>query len=105
MAIAGTTLIISQLSITPGPQFKHFSVPLYLRVALVGSVLIRRQSGVWAGVLAGLLSPVVGVVLVNPFFIFVLGEAPVQFAVVGLITGLLVWVIARSKAWWLKSPA
>jgi hypothetical protein len=113
MAVVGTGLVIAQLPMRPGPDWNRFSWPLYIRVVIVsvalwvaiGSVFIRRQSSAWTGVVAGLISPVVGVIAVNPLFLFILRDAPWQFAGVGLATGVLVWLVARLQSPWLDGAA
>ena len=102
--MVGTYILIGQLGIVPGPQFKYFAWPVYLRVILVsnaiwvgaGAFFIQKQSRFWLALLIGLFSPVVGILMVNPFFIFVLAQAYLTFALVGVATGALVCLIARS---------
>ena len=112
-ALAGTQFVISALPMNPGPDFKLVSWPVFIRVTIVsialwvglGSLFIRKKWGLWVGLLCGLLSPIVGVILVNPIFVFALGQAPLQFGAVGVVTGVLVWLVARSESGWLRDAA
>ena len=78
------------------------SVALWLGI---GSLFIRKRASFWVGLAVGVLSPALGVILVNPVFIFLLGEAPLQFGAVGLVTGMLVWLAARAEGWGLGEAA
>jgi len=112
-ALVGTKLVLLAVGGRPGPGFKYLAWPIYIRVVIVsvalwvgiGSLFIRKRASFWVGLVAGVLSPAIGVILVNPVFIFLLAEAPLQFGAVGLVTGALVWLIARGEGWGLGEAA
>ena len=71
----------------------------------IGSLFIRKPMGIWAGILAGAMSPVAGFILINGLFVYALKRAPFGVFAIGLMTGLLVWRIASSKSAWFGEAA
>jgi hypothetical protein len=112
-AILGTWFVLPALGFNREEAPGVLMWPIYIRVTIVsvamwigiGSLFIRKAAGLWAGVVAGVMSPVAGVILVNPVLIFALGKAPLRFLVVGLTTGWLVWRIASSESRWFGEAA
>jgi len=106
MAVVGSALVTAQLEMKPGPGWWYLTWPVYAEVMVVsvvfwvaiGRLFIRKSSGALAGIVAGLLSPLIGGLAVNPIvFIVILQKTVWPFACVGLATGLIVWWVARVR--------
>ena len=85
--------------------FGRMAIPYVGMWLGIGSLLISKRLGIWAGIVAGLLSLVAGSILMNGLFLFALKRAPIGLIAFGLTTGCLVWLIARSESRWFGEAA
>jgi hypothetical protein len=85
--------------------FGRMAIP-YVGIWLgIGSLLIRKRMGIWAGIVAGVVSLLAGSILMNGLFLFALKRAPLGLILFGLTTGCLVWRIASSESEWFGEAA